>query len=143
MLKLSQIIVNSSKNKSRLPTLSRFNNFASSYPTAELKNNGQSNSTDTFIRDNVKQTTKKLIANSKANSAMVAAAFASLQSEHPLPEIKTPFTDDKITKATSIDEILSISEGTGVSRRHALKVSGFLCFSYVNLYKILGCVYIS
>lgn len=127
MLKLSQIIVYSSKSMNRLPTLPRYNNFSSSFPTAELKNNGQSTSTETF-KNNVKQTTKKLVTNSKANNAMVAAAFASLQSEQSLPEIKTPFTDDKIIKSTGIDELLSISEGTGVSRRHALKVSSFYSF---------------
>ncbi|XP_018570435.1 protein TBRG4 isoform X2 [Anoplophora glabripennis] len=123
MLKLSHIIVTCSKTKSRLRTLVRFNNFSSSVPTAELKNNGH-NSTESYIGN--QQTSKNPVINSKANSAMVAAAFASLQSEHPLPDIKTPFTDERITKATSIDEILSISEGTGVSRRHALKVVSVL-----------------
>ncbi|XP_064213833.1 FAST kinase domain-containing protein 4 isoform X1 [Tribolium castaneum] len=53
----------------------------------------------------------------RSQNNMVAAVFASLQNE-----VKTPLTDDKISKASDINELLSISEGSGVSRKHALKV---------------------
>ncbi|GJQ84445.1 hypothetical protein Trydic_g15661 [Trypoxylus dichotomus] len=56
---------------------------------------------------------------------MVAAAFASLQKEIPV-EIDTPQTDRRISSAQTVNEILSISEGNSVSRKHALKVISVL-----------------
>lgn len=54
-------------------------------------------------------------------NSLVAAAFASLK-EDTVGEIRTPFTDTRIAKAATVGELLSISDGSGVSRRHALKV---------------------
>ncbi|XP_063906991.1 FAST kinase domain-containing protein 4 [Zophobas morio] len=63
------------------------------------------------------------IKNIKTGNRMVAAAFASLKPISKLEaEISTPVTDEKITKATNVNELLAISEGSGISRRHALKV---------------------
>lgn len=60
----------------------------------------------------------------KLHNSVVAAAFASLQTKSvdSNSEIKTPFTDNRIYNATNINDLLSLSEGTGVSRQHALKV---------------------
>lgn len=62
----------------------------------------------------------------KSNSAMVTAAFAALKSADDTTEIKTPQTDAKLANAQSINDLLSISDGVGVSRKHALKVMSIL-----------------
>ncbi|KAG5882845.1 hypothetical protein JTB14_022356 [Gonioctena quinquepunctata] len=55
---------------------------------------------------------------------MVAEVFASLHSESN--KVHTPYTDSRLDKATTVDELLSVSEGNGVSTRHALKVVSVL-----------------
>lgn len=104
-----------SKNSPNIHSLLRY----SSVPTiAEAKL--QSGTDDTpAITVGPKQT---LTTSIKVNSQMVAAAFEALKSDVDLMEIKTPKTDERVLKAQTIDELLLISEGTGVSRRHALKV---------------------
>ncbi|KAJ8909664.1 hypothetical protein NQ315_003724 [Exocentrus adspersus] len=126
MLKLSQIIVNSSKNLTRSPKVIWFNNLSSSSPTVELKSVQNNTTGESYIVDNAKAAAEQTVSRFRTSSPMVAAAFASLQSGHSLQDIKTPFTDEKIIKANTIDELLSISEGSGVSRRHALKVVSVL-----------------
>jgi hypothetical protein len=86
---------------------------------AEAKNT-QPNVFETEIEEEEGSKSRKYV---KSHNSMVAAVFASLRPSNQDMEIKTPLTDDKISKATNIDELLSISEGTGISRRHALKVS--------------------
>jgi len=57
---------------------------------------------------------------------LVAAAFASLNDANQRLDVETPFTDEKISKAQNVDDLLTISNGAGVSRRHALKVVSIL-----------------
>lgn len=52
---------------------------------------------------------------------MVAAVFASLQNETQ-SHIETPQTDSRISSAGTVNELLSISDGSFISRKHALKV---------------------
>lgn len=103
-------VLRSSKNNSVLSPIIRFNPFTTVSP--EPKNIGS----DIDIEEN--KVSKKI---NTRQSGIVAAAFASLQKE-TTHIIKTPSTDDKLYKAKSVNELLSISEGNGVSRRHALKV---------------------
>ncbi|XP_060524160.1 uncharacterized protein LOC132700689 [Cylas formicarius] len=65
------------------------------------------------------------ITNPKRNN-LVSVAFASLRTEQALSAISTPFTDQKIKKSQTVDDLLSISVGSGTSRRHALKVVSVL-----------------
>lgn len=67
------------------------------------------------------------VSRSSTNN-IVAAAFASLNMEPQTSasDIKTPFTDGKIEKAKTVDELLSVSNGNGVSRKTALKVVSIL-----------------
>lgn len=115
MLKFPQLIIRYSKNSSNIFSLLRY----SSSPTiAEVK--FQTSTDDTpAITVGPKH---NLTAPGKINSQMVAAAFEALKSDVDIMEIKTPKTDERVLKAQSINELLSISEGTGISRRHALKV---------------------
>ncbi|XP_044764184.1 FAST kinase domain-containing protein 4 [Coccinella septempunctata] len=64
----------------------------------------------------------------KSKSKIVAAAFASLNKDSNKieVEINTPHTDNKISNATNVDELLSVSNGEGVSRRLALKIVSVL-----------------
>nr|XP_022919922.1 FAST kinase domain-containing protein 3, mitochondrial [Onthophagus taurus]XP_022919923.1 FAST kinase domain-containing protein 3, mitochondrial [Onthophagus taurus] len=82
----------------------------SSAPTVELKNVTQEPTTSETI---------------KRRNGIVAAAFASLKTAE-VTEINTPHTDKRIMSATNIEELLSISNGTGISRKHALKVVSVL-----------------
>lgn len=115
MLKFSQLIIKYSKNSPSIHSLLRY----SSTPTiAEIKFQPGTDDTPALAVGS-KQT---LTGSGKINSQMVAAAFEALKSDVDIMEIKTPKTDERVLKAKTIDELLSISEGTGVSRRHALKV---------------------
>ncbi|KAJ8962131.1 hypothetical protein NQ318_018088, partial [Aromia moschata] len=126
MIKISQIFIKCSKNvTNRLPSLVIYNNVSSSISTAELKKIGPIES-DEEPNIKARRTINRQGGSPKSQNSMVAAAFASLQSAHNFLEIKTPFTDKKITEATTIDELLSVSEGSGVSRRHAFKVVSIL-----------------
>ncbi|CAH0552712.1 unnamed protein product [Brassicogethes aeneus] len=120
MFKFSKILVNCTKNSGRLPSISRIN-LSSSPVVAEVKNpEGEDVPRSTVAKSNLNQ---------KTQHSMVATAFASLNSENVNKinnEINTPHTDTKIASAKTIDEILSISEGNGVSRKHALKVVSVL-----------------
>ncbi|XP_066248355.1 FAST kinase domain-containing protein 4 [Euwallacea similis] len=59
-------------------------------------------------------------------NCMIKTVFASIELQDKADKIATPFTDNKLEAATTVDELLSISEGNGVSRRHALKVVSIL-----------------
>lgn len=93
----------------------RCGNYSSSI-SPELKNTSVVNDVEP-----VRQPKNERNSKTKQYS-MVAAAFASLNLEAKSAEIQTPFTDKKISEAKSIDELLSLCNGTGVSRRYALKV---------------------
>lgn len=107
----TRVIIRSSKNNSLLSPIIRFNPFSTTV-SPEPKNIGA----DSDIEENVGK------INNFRRSGIVAAAFASLQKESVSNTIKTPSTDNKLQKAQSVNELLSVSEGSGVSRRHALKV---------------------
>lgn len=108
----TRVIIRVSKNSSILSRLSNFSTVSPEpkNPGAHIDENLQiGKSNDIFKRNKI-----------------VEAAFASLQSKTQKKEIETPFTDSKIANAKNIEELLSVSEGNGVSRRHALKVNNYL-----------------
>lgn len=109
----TRVLIRSSKKNSALSPIIRFNSFATTV-SPEPKNFVA----DTDTEENV---TKTKIAHVK-RSGIVAAAFASLQKEKLSDTTITPFTDSKLEKSTTVNELLSVSEGSGVSRRYALKV---------------------
>lgn len=109
----TRVVIRASKNNSVLLPLIRFNPVSTTV-SPEPKNTGA----ESDIDDNVPA--DKVNGFMKRN-LLVNAAFASLQNENS--QIKTPSTDDKLGTAKTVDELLSVSEGNGVSRRHALKVS--------------------
>lgn len=60
---------------------------------------------------------------SKSQTGIVAAAFAALKPENAdIDNIRTPLTDEKLAGAKTVNQLLDISTGSGISRRHALKV---------------------
>lgn len=107
----------------------RLNNFSSAIPTAARNvesDSAQSEAAEKQGIDNQGALGKNgTQLNMTFTNTMVSAAFASLKSDGKGSdqEISTPLTDLRITNATTINQLLSISDGTGVSRRHALKVS--------------------
>nr|CAH7741058.1 unnamed protein product [Callosobruchus chinensis] len=120
--------VNANAKKCGLFTSStRYSNFSSS-TSAELKNILISQN-DMAVSDGASegklQKSRVIYNNVKPQNSMVAAAFASLHENHN-SDIKTPFTDKKIDSAETTEELLSVSEGSGVSRKHALKVVSIL-----------------
>jgi len=112
-----KLIIQQGKVLSRIPCLPWNNGFASSTVAAEINNV----TVQSFSEDE-----KKTANVTSKNHNMIKAAFASIHSMENSWEIKTPATDHKINNAKSIDELLSLSGGTGVSRRHALKVVSVL-----------------
>lgn len=121
MFKLSQLLVKCTKNSTRLPGITRLN-LSSSPVAAELKSQSGSEEKQKTVTS----------SNPRTQRNIVAAAFASLNAENienVANGIRTPYTDDKIAKATNINELLSISDGNGISRKHALKVCQ--CLKYV------------
>lgn len=137
MLKLCVTLARVSRTGIVSQATLRLNNFSSALPTAAR--NVESDSAPSEAAE--KQGTDNQGAlgkngaplNMTFTNTMVAAAFASLKSDSKSsdPEISTPLTDRRITNATTIDQLLSISDGTGVSRRHALKVS--MLVSNINI----------
>lgn len=63
-----------------------------------------------------------------SRSKIVTAVFASLGKDNKnyATEISTPHTDQRISNATNVEELLSVSNGQGVSRRIALKIVSVL-----------------
>lgn len=120
MLKFTPALFRTSKNNKF--TL-RINAYFSVSATAEPKNvNLEAN------KPYEHQIKKEQVSNSRFNAnsgnGIVAAAFASLRKENVNleNEIATPFTDNRVAEAKTVDELLSISGGNGVSRKHAFKV---------------------
>lgn len=134
MFKFSQFISRSIRQNNRLPCVVRLNSFSSPSQAAELKSTtitAESEDVNTkVIKNQSKPAGSKVhskgLSKIASNNNIVAAAFASLHSDGNGNEIKTPYTDHKIEKATTIDELLSISDGNGVSRKHAFKVLSVL-----------------
>lgn len=63
----------------------------------------------------------------KSQSGMVAAAFAALKPNiDGVGDIRTPITDEKLAEAKTVNQLLDISTGSGVSRRLALKIVSIL-----------------
>lgn len=119
MLTFSRLLTRHSKTCGMLPVL-RLNNYSSSSVTPELKpvNSSQMEKESGLLQNGL----SKSVLYPKSESPMVAAAFASLNSQ-TTDDIKTPIFDDKIKKATTVEEVLTLSEGSGISRKHALRVS--------------------
>lgn len=124
MLKLSQLLLRSSKNAVAVQNLIRTSNFSSA-TTATAQNVSLENElASKGIQEQGKPAEKPdrepyVI---KSSNVMVTAAFAALKSEDATSEIKTPQTDAKLASSQSVKELLSVSDGVGVSRKHALKV---------------------
>lgn len=104
----TRVIIRTSKTSSVFSPLSRLNNFSTT-ASVEPKRNG----IDSEIDDNANA--NKINGLYKRNR-IVEAAFASLQNQNQ------PSTDDKLGEATTVDELLSVSFGNGVSRKYALRV---------------------
>jgi hypothetical protein len=117
MFKLTQTILTKLRSNNANVSVMKCEKYLKS-TIAEAKNT-QPNVFETEMEEEQGSKLRKYV---KSHNSMVAAVFASLRPSNQDMEIKTPLTDDKISKATNIDELLSISEGTGISRRHALKV---------------------
>lgn len=121
MLKFSQFVLRAPKNAVALQTL-----------TARLSSLPSANAQNISIESEVKTTTQEVKSTEtgsftlKSSNAIVTAAFAALKTEDDGVEIKTPQTDAKLTNAQSVNDLLAISEGVGVSRKHALKVMSVL-----------------
>nr|CAI5834020.1 unnamed protein product [Callosobruchus analis] len=126
MLKFICKVFASSQKCGLFTSVTRYSNFSSS-TSAELKNvlPSQNDIAESNGTSEDKPQKSKVVYNFKSHNSMVAAAFASLQ-ENQNSDIKTPFTDKKIDSASTTEELLSVSEGSGVSRRHALKVVSVL-----------------
>lgn len=115
MLKLYQkILKQHTKTPGRITCLIRYNGFASS-TAPEVKNTN----TQMIPEDKTVITNKTPSSKNRVN--LVKVAFASMQ-QNEEQSIVTPVTDEKIKKANTVDELLSISQGSGISRQHALKV---------------------
>lgn len=111
----TRVIIRTSKNSSVFSPLLRLNNFSTTI-SVEPKRIGA----DSEIDENPNINKNNGIYN---RNRIIQAAFASL---HEGNQISTPATDDKLSKATTVDELLSVSVGSGVSRRHALRVRNHL-----------------
>lgn len=103
----------------------RINKYTTTVEVRKIQNisseSSDLNENKTIVKPNVGQQKR---TNNNSTNNIVAAAFASLKSDTKTvsSEIETPITDTRINKATTINELLSISEGIGISRRHALQV---------------------
>lgn len=123
MLKFSQLVLRSSKSAAGFQNLARLSSFPSA-STVPAQNAIENEVENKPISAEVKQTDKTNVNKFllKSSNAMVTAAFASINADDDSNEIKTPQTDAKLASAKSVNDILSISDGVGVSRKHALKV---------------------
>lgn len=124
MLKFSQLLLRSSKNVAGVQNLIRLPNFSTA-TTATVQNVVLENDVaNKAIPEQPKQSeiSEKGAFIIKSGNAMVTAAFAALNSNDQGNDIKTPQTDARLEKADSVNELLSVSDGVGVSRKHALKV---------------------
>lgn len=71
------------------------------------------------------------ISNKSTEHNIVAAAFASLKEIDDAKSKKSSFyiINNKIDNATTVNEILAISEIGSISKQHALKVIILICFT--------------
>lgn len=118
MFKFSNSVIKYSKNRSSIQALFRCTSSSTAAETKSFENDGGSSKLqEAFIQE------------PRANRSMVAAAFAALQADKNGVEIQTPRTDERVQQAKTVDELLAISEGSGISRKHALKVSTAISMS--------------
>lgn len=66
-------------------------------------------------------------------SSIVKTVFASIQLQDSGDDIQTPFTDSKLLKAQTVNELLTITDGTGISRKHALQVTSSFCIKTASI----------
>lgn len=124
MLKFTHLAFRTSKSVG-MQNLMRSSHF-SSVTTALAQNiaieNEVVNKTDQSEQLRQAENNEKETVISKSSNSMVTAAFAALKSNSNEEEIVTPQTDAKLKNAKSVKDLLSISNGIGVSRKHALNV---------------------
>ena len=114
MFKFTENVVRTTTNHFKFLSLTRYK--YSTLPTAEARSNAFENGELNKLGE---QNVVRQVLNSK--NSLVSAAFDALKTnEHT--DVQVPITDNRILSAKTIDELLSISEGSGVARRHALKV---------------------
>lgn len=111
----TRVIIRTTKNSSVFSPLLRLNTYSTT-ASAEPKTTIAESEIDENVHAN------KINGLFKRNR-IVEAAFAALHDEN---QISTPSTDDKLAKATTVNQLLSVSEGSGVSRRLALRVMGLI-----------------
>lgn len=123
MFKFTNVLIRRTQSKVTLNAIFRFN---SNVASTELKPSPES--TDSTLHASTNKTTTAANIPIKSTNHIVTAAFASLKdTANDSLGIQTPFIDKRITSAKTVDELLSISsEGSGISRRHALKVVSVL-----------------
>lgn len=124
MLKFTQLVLRSSKNVVAFQNLTRLSTFPSASTataqTVAIENEIGTKTTTEQVNLSEKSKTNQFTV--KSSNAMITAAFAALRSEDDTGEIKTPQTDARLANAQTVNDLLSISDGVGVSRKHALKV---------------------
>ncbi|KAH1019141.1 FAST kinase domain-containing protein 4 [Dendroctonus ponderosae] len=101
-----------------LNRLTPFNWHAAAFASAgiaEAKNNTEEEKQAQARRPSVEK-----------GSSIVKTVFASIQLHDSSDDIQTPFTDSKLLKAQTVNELLTITDGTGISRKHALQVVSIL-----------------
>lgn len=118
MLNFYQNILRHSRSVKGLSSLTRPSAFASTI--AEAKTVSTPN---TLEEDKPTPNSPNAIKGPQKNEHhMIKSVFASIELKDKSSDIETPLTDQKLDNATTVDELLSVSEGSGVSRKHALKV---------------------
>lgn len=115
MLNFYQNILRHSRNVKGLSPLTRHSAFASTIAEAKTVSTPNTLEEDKPTLNAVKDPTKK-------GHHMIKSVFASIELKDKSGDIETPLTDQKLENSTTVDELLSVSVGSGVSRKHALKV---------------------
>ncbi|XP_018334275.2 uncharacterized protein LOC108743267 isoform X2 [Agrilus planipennis] len=121
MLKISQIYSKIPQKASIVQLYQYLRQYASAPVSAVSKL--QVKSHETHIEGS--SSTNLKVSKITSKNPLVAAAFASLGSK-AVEEIKTPRTDERIKGAQTVEELLNLSEGSGLSRRFALKIVSVL-----------------
>lgn len=119
MLKFSQFFLHCSKTFNRPLCLTRINELSSTVAEASRLTKNPS------VEENINHAKKEELQ-LKSENRMVSAAFAALNDKTISSEIHTPETDNKINNATSVSELLAFAEGSGISRKLALKIVSIL-----------------
>ncbi|CAG9769332.1 unnamed protein product [Ceutorhynchus assimilis] len=115
-----KIIVQQFKGTNRIVPHAWHNGFASS-TQAEAKHLNTQN-----VSEDRKHTNTDMRNTTKRGNKMIQNVFASINIEDSAEDITTPTTDNKLANAKTVDELLAVSEGNGVSRKHALRVVSIL-----------------